>query len=303
MQVYSDLKVASFESLASDPAAGTAGRFFLNSTSGLFKIDNGTNIRSFLLNDQNLVIGNNGTASSNVRINRAGTAVLQFVPGNDVTAEGSLSTSLAQLSFRHEVYTDGTKPAAGNSGRIIYLSDLQTFMGDNGTSYAPLGGGGAGGSLKWVESTTVAPLLINEGNLEVYSFSQGDAGSQALYAAIRVPSSFVAGRPITLKLPVYSDQASGTFLLQTVATLIRVGTDLFNSTTNQRTSTNTAITASAGNQNKPQSVLFDLTSATGQINGVSVSAGDYIIVKLIRGTDTVTTDVRALNFASEVTLT
>ena len=235
-------------------------------------------------------------------MNRAATTVLQFLPGNDATAEGSLSTTLAQISARLENYTDGTKPAAGNAGRIIYLTDLQTFMGDNGTSYAPLGGGGAGGSLKWVESTTIAPLLINEANLEVYSFSLGDAGAQALYAAIKVPASYVAGRPIVLKLPVYSDQASGTFLIQTVATLIRVGTDLYTSTTNQRTSTNAAITASGANQNIPQSVSFDLTSTTGQINGVAVSGGDYIIVKLIRGTDTVTTDVRTLNFASEVTL-
>lgn len=302
MRVYSDLKVAAFESLASDPTPGVAGRFFFNSTSSLFKIDDGTNIRSFLRNDQQIIIGNSGTASTNVRLNRSGTGVLQLVLGNDTTAEGSLSTSIAQLSFRHEVYTDATKPAAGNAGRVIYLSDLQTFLGDNGTSYASLGGGGAGGSLKWVESTSVAPLLINEGNVEVYSYSLGDAGVQALYAIVKVPTSYVAGRQISLKIPVYSDQASGTFLLQTVATLIRVGTDAFNSTTNQRTSTNTAITASAGNQNKPQAVSFDLTSTTGQINGVLVSAGDYIIVKLIRGSDTVTTDVRALNFASEVTL-
>jgi len=302
MEVYSDLKVAAFESLAADPTAGVAGRFFLNATAKLFKIDDGTNIRSFLRNDQNLIFGNSGTASSNIRLNRAGTAVLQLVLGNDITAEGSLSTGLAQLSFRHEVYTDATKPAAGNSGRIIYLSDLQTYMGDNGTSYAPLGGGGAGGSLKWVESTSVAPLLINEGNLEVYSFSSGDAGNQALFAAIKIPSSYVSGRPVVLKLPIYSDQSVGTFILQTVATLIRVGVDAYSSVINQRTSTNTAITATVGNQNIPQAVAFDLTSTLGQINGVNVSPGDYIIVKLIRGSDTVTTDVRSINFASEVTL-
>lgn len=303
MQVYSDLKVASFESLASDPTAGVAGRFFYNSTSGLFKIDDGTNLRAFLRNDQKLIIGNSGTASTNVRINRAGTTLLQFLQGGDTTAEGTLATTnLGFLSFKFETYTDGTKPAAGNAGRIIYLSDLGVFMGDNGVSYASLGGGGAGGSLKWVESTGVAPLLINESGFEVYSFSLGDAGSQAVYAAVRVPSSYVAGRPVSLKIPIYSVDASGTFLIQSVSTLIRIGTDAYTSTTNQRTSTNTAITATGGNQNVPQAVILDLTSSIGQINGVAVTAGDIILVKLIRGTDTAASDVRALTFASEVVL-
>lgn len=303
MRVYSDLKAASFEGLSSDPSAGTQGRFWLNTTSGKLQFDDGTNIRSILRNDQNLIFGNSGTASSNIRANRAGTSVLQFVTGNDVTAEGSLSTALAQLSFKFETYTDAGKPSAGSAGRIIYVSDLATFLGDNGTSYSPLGGGGAGGSLKWVESTGAAPQLLNEGNVEVHTYSLVDAGVQALYAMVRVPTSYVAGRQIKLKIPVYSIDASGTFLIQSVATLIRTGTDAYTSTANQRTSTNTAITASGANQNIPQSVELDLTSATGQINGVAVAAGHYIVVKLQRGTDTATSDVRALTYASEVTLT
>lgn len=302
MRVYGDLKAAAFESLSSDPSAGVAGRFFLNSTSSLFKIDDGTSIRAFLRNDQKIIIGNSGTASTNVRFNRAGTSLLQLVLGSDTTAEGSLSTSLAQLSSRVENYTDATKPAAGNAGRVIFLSDLGVFMGDNGTSFASLGGGGAGGSLKWVESTGVAPLLANEGNVEVYKYSLADAGSQALYAAVKVPTSYVSGRQISMKLPVYSVDASGTFLIQAVSTLIRIGVDAYTSTTNQRTTTNAAITASGANQNIPQSVSLDLTDSTGKINGVAVSGGDMIIIKLIRGSDTAASEVRALTFASEVTL-
>lgn len=302
MQVYGDLKKAALETLSSDPTAGVTGRIWWNSTTTRPTLDDGTNNRALFRNDQKIIFGNNGTANNNVRLNRAANAVIQLVPGGDTTAEGTLSTSLAQLSSRVENYTDAGKPAAGNAGRIIYLTDVGTYMGDNGTSFLPLGGGGAGGSLKWVEDGP-SPELIKEANVEVYAYSLADAGSQALYALVRVPTSYVAGRQISLKIPVYSISASNTFLIQSVATLIRTGTDTFSSTTNQRTSTNTAITASGGNQNIPQSVVLDLTSSTGQVNGVAVTAGDYIIVKLQRGSDSDTADVRALTFASEVTLT
>jgi len=301
-QIYGDLKKAAFETLASDPSGNVTGRFWWDSTDSRPKFDDGTNKYALLRNDLKLIIGNNGTANNNIRLHRGANTVLQFVQGGDATAEGTLSTGLAQISAKVEGYTDAGKPAAGNAGRIIFVTDLLTFLGDNGSGFVPLGGGGAGGSLKWVEDGP-SPEMIKEANVEVYTYSLEDAGSQALYAMIRVPTSYVAGRPVSLKIPVYSIDASGTFLIQSVSTLIRMGTDTFSSTTNQRTSTNSAITASGANQNIPQSVILDLTSTTGQINSVSVTAGDYIIVKLQRGTDTATSAVRALTFASEVTLT
>jgi hypothetical protein len=118
---------------------------------------------------------------------------------------------------------------------------------------------------------------------------------------VRVPTTYQAGKQIRCRIPVYSIDSSGTFLIQSVARLIRTGTDTFSTTANTRTSTNTAITASGANQNKPQAVILDLTSTIGEINAVAVSAGDYIIVRLQRGTDTATSDVRALTYASEVT--
>ena len=90
--------------------------------------------------------------------------------------------------------------------------------------------------------------------------------------------------------------------MQTVATLIRKGTDAVTSTTNQRTCTNSAVTLSAGTVNVPQELALDLTSSTGQINGVAVSPGDLIIVKLTRGTDTATSDLRAIVYGAEVLL-
>lgn len=138
MKFYGQLEKAAQEVLASDPAQGVTGRFWFNSTSGTHKSDDGTLIRSMLRNDGKLVIGNNGTANTNIRLNRAGTSVLQFVKGGDATAEGSLSTSLAQLSFQFETYTDAGKPAAGQAGRLAWISDLTILKIDNGATWSKL---------------------------------------------------------------------------------------------------------------------------------------------------------------------
>lgn len=89
--LYGELIRSQFENLAADPSQGTTGRIWWNTAAGQAKFDNGSSIRAFLLNDQNIVIGNT-TAVSNVRVNRAGAAFLQFLVGNDATAEGSAQT-------------------------------------------------------------------------------------------------------------------------------------------------------------------------------------------------------------------
>lgn len=150
MRIYSDLKVACLESLSSDPAPGTTGRIIWNLTSLQVKTDDGTNIRALLRNDQKLIIGSNGTAANNVRWNRSANGLLQLVIGSDVTAEGTLSTSLAQLSSRIENYTDAGKPSVGNAGRLVYTTDTKLLELDNGAAY------------QQVLSTTTPPLALGD---------------------------------------------------------------------------------------------------------------------------------------------
>lgn len=293
---YSELKEASLENLTNDPSGNVEGKIWRNTTENRVKIDDGVNKRALLRNDDKAVIGNNGTSANNIRLHRGGSSVLQFVSGSDSTAEGTLSTSLAQISARQENYTDAAKPAAGNAGRIVYISDLGTWLGDNGSSYSPLGGGGGSGSLNWVEAGN-APISEIENNLWVFKFQQSLA--QELFTTIRVPSRFVVGRQINLKVVFYSPDASNTIALKTQATLIKPGSDAITSTTNQRTSTNAAVTLASAN--RLESTICDLTSTTGQINAVSVAGGDLILVKLYRDTDTATSDVAVLAYSSEVT--
>lgn len=294
---YSELQEASIENLSSDPSGTVAGRIWHNTTSTQIKTNDGTNVRSLIRNDQKAVFGNNGTANNNIRIHRGASGVLQFLTGGDTTAEGTLSTSLNQTSSRQENYTDSTKPAAGNAGRIVWLTDLVSAVIDNGTSYQPLGGGGGGGSLIWVEAAS-SPIPDTENSARVYLYQSGL--SQDLFTYIKVPTSYLAGRAIVLKLPYYSPDVAGNVLLSAQSTLLRPASTAFTSTTNQRTTTNTAATLSA-TANRVESVSLDITSTTGTINSVAVAAGDIIKVRLFRGSDTATSDVRALVNMCEAT--
>lgn len=200
------------------------------------------------------------------------------------------------------VGTTAQRPGSPVVGMIRYNTDLTTYEGYKAGAWAPIGGGGGGGGITdWIEGdNSPAPTTDTMGN-RVYAYSAGLA--QVLSASLLVPSTYTAGSPIKLKMPFYQPDSSGTVLFQTVATLIRPGTTAYNSTTNQRTSTNTAVTMSGGVANVPQSVTFDLTSTSGQINGVSLQAGDIIYVNLVRGTDTATSDAQLLAYLYELTYT
>lgn len=141
MNVFGQLKKACFEILSSQPASSVQGRVWFNSTTGKNEFDNGTQKRALLANDDKAVIGNSGTASDNTRLHRGGVGVLQFVPGDDVTAEGSPATNINQIAGRAENYLDAGKPAFGNAGRLIYLTDQGVVQYDTGTSWESLSAG------------------------------------------------------------------------------------------------------------------------------------------------------------------
>lgn len=134
MKLYGQLENAQLENKASDYSGGPVGRIWWNTATTKAKLDDGTNIRALLRNDQFCVVGNSATASQNIRLQRGATAVLQFVTGDDATAEGSLSTSLAQTSSRIENYATGSLPAAANAGRLLWDTSLSIPKVDNGSA-------------------------------------------------------------------------------------------------------------------------------------------------------------------------
>lgn len=138
-QIYGQLELVTFEVLSSDPSLLPQARFWFNSTSGVLKFWDGAAVKTVSTTTSptgNVIIGLSGTAANNVKIFRAGTTLIQIVPGNDATAEGSLSTSVAQLSSRHENYTEAGKPAFGNPGRVIYTTDTKKLLWDTSSAWS-----------------------------------------------------------------------------------------------------------------------------------------------------------------------
>lgn len=158
-----------------------------------------------------------------------------------------------------------------------------------------LGGAGGGGGLQWTPVDGFAPVEDFEFGGKVYLFGQGL--TQKLQAYLKVPQGYTAGKQIKLYVALYSPSASGTVLMQTVATLIKKNSTAIDATTNQRTSTNTAITNSVAKQYRE--ISCDLTSSTGTINSVAVAGGDLIKIELSRGSDLDSADVRVVPDATE----
>jgi hypothetical protein len=132
--IYGELTRAQLESLSADPTAGVTGRVFWHTVDLQFKSDSGTAVRAMLRNDLKCLIGTNATANNNIRFHRGAASVLQFLLGGDATAEGSLSTSLAQISAKMEGYAAASLPAAGNGGRVLYVSDETNLAYDDGAA-------------------------------------------------------------------------------------------------------------------------------------------------------------------------
>ena len=295
--IYGQLVKAALEVSASDLSGTITGLMSWNSTSGQMKVSDGTNVRAILRNDLKAIIGTNGTANNNIRFHRGASPVIQFLQGGDATAEGTLSVNLAQTSGRIENYINSALPAVGNAGRLAWVTDQTVMKVDTGSAWVPLGSGGGGGSLSWIESAD-APLPDIEFDNQVYYYPPGV--TNYLYALVRVPTSYVVGSPISMKVLFYSPSTSNNILFSSIATLIQKDADAIDDATDTRTSTNAAVTLS-GAANKINTATLDLSSSTGTINSVAVAAGDLIKVKVFRGTDTDTADARFLPYAAEVT--
>lgn len=196
--------------------------------------------------------------------------------------------------------TTAQRPSGTPTGLIRFNTDTAKFEGYS-TAWKPVGGGGGGGAgFVWRGISGSAPLEQEEFGEVVSLFGAGQVPE--LYASIKVPSSYSAGDPITLLVSMYSPSGSNTALLLAQSTLIRKNTDAVSSTTNQRTTTNTALTNTLANMY--QEVVLDITDTTGKINSVAVSPGDDIKVRLYRDTvtnsDTDTADIRVIKNATDV---
>jgi len=135
MKIFGQLENATLEQLSSDPSQNTQGRIYQNTTEGRTKLDDGVSKKALLRNDDKIIIGNDSTPSNNVKIHKGTAGLLQDVPGDDATAEGSNATAIAQRSTRAENLIAASLPAPGNAGRHIFVTDQKVLAEDDGANW------------------------------------------------------------------------------------------------------------------------------------------------------------------------
>lgn len=220
-----------------------------------------------------------------------GAAVLTFDASNYPTFAGTKGVLIP-------VGTTAQRPT-GASGIVRLNTDLTSFEGYNGTAWVNLGGGGGGAGFQWREISGTAPVLQEEYGELVYMFGGQLTPMQELYASLKVPQSYSAGTQIRVYVSAYSPSSSNTQLLSAQATLNIQNTTAVDATTNQRTTTNAALTNAVAKRLRQH--ILDVTDSSGQINGQAVSAGDVIKIRLYRdNTDTDSADVRMIPNGTDV---
>lgn len=191
---------------------------------------------------------------------------------------------------------DPASPAA--TKQRLYLKNGTMYLKSSGGVLTPVGSGSGGGSgADWWPTAGLAPVDTEEYGNQVFKFAPGNL-IESLTLWLKVPSGYIAGRPLEMRIGQYSPSASNTQLLRAVTTLIRKGVDAVSSTTNQYTSTNAALTNTVTDQLRE--TILDLSTSLGAINAVAIAPGDMIKVVLSRVTDTDTADVRFIPSATEV---
>lgn len=254
-----------------------------------------------LINTDDLTEGSTNLYFTNARAIAA--VVVQTILAGQTTTSPSqdavataLSGKNASIQFRDEGSALG---ASGTVDEVDFTGAGVTAsrVGNKVTVNVAAGGGG-GGALKWYEDVN-APIEVADSFFRFRSFEQGLG--QSMYCLFKVPDTYTAGVQVFLKTAFKSAGTSGTVQIQTVTTLIRMTSDLYTSTTNQRTSTNSAVTLSGATQDKFQALSLDLTDNAGAINSVAIAAGDYILIKITRNAaDSATSTAEVAVEGSEV---
>ncbi len=137
----------------------------------------------------------------------------------------------------------------------------------------------------------VPPLLFNPNGINAPGVSYTDgvdlldfdnANSQEIWALVKVPDDYVAGRQIKIKgLSYFCNVNSNNVLLKTITTLLESASSILGTYTNTHTSTNTEKTQTVSNRLETVSEI-DVSDAAGLINAVAVAPGDMLRIKLYR---------------------
>lgn len=311
--------IVSNNSSSTEPADLFAYMWWMDTSANKLKLRNGANtgwlevldfssstaVSALIALGSTSAAGLQFTGDANTGLYSAGADLVGLLAGGTelLRADGVLGY-LKAMGTKGVLMPSGTtaQRPTGVAGLQRWNSDLTKMEVFNGVVWAGLGGGGGGAGFQWKavsgQSANGAPTDADENGESVSVFGAGL--SQELYATIKVPQSYVSGTQIFVYVSTYSASTSNTQLIRAQSTLIRQATDAFTSTTNQRTTTNSALTNSVANQLRQH--VLDVTDSSGQINSVAVSAGDVVKVRLYRDTDTDTADLRMIPNSTDIKL-
>ena len=215
----------------------------------------------------------------------------------------------AFLTSGHQTFTDlddlSADPEAPSDGRQrMYVKGGVAYLQNSSGSKSPMGsgGGGGGGGANWQPVSGLGPIEDQEYDEKVWHFEQGQG--QAITLWVKVPTSYISGRQIKMRVGHYSPGTTGAWLFQAKATLVRRNLDPIDTTVHNYNSTNGDVTNSVANQY--QEVVYDLSSSLGAIGGFAVSPGDLLKIELKRSTPSGsedTNDIRMIPSSTEVLFT
>lgn len=233
------------------------------------------------------------------------TGAVRITAGASVSLQTAILQIDAFLKNGYQEYCDfdelGADPASPGASKARLYFKGGVWYGRTASGISPLGSGsgGGGGGANWQPVAGAGPVPDYEYNEKVWKFSPGM--TQALELWVKVPSGYIAGRPITLKVHAYSPNAADQWKLQAVSTLVRKNTDAIDSTANQNTADGGDVTNTVANMLVEEEIL--LSSALGTINSVAINPGDLLKVELSRvapaGTEDAE-DLRLIPSATEV---
>jgi hypothetical protein len=152
-------------------------------------LDNGTTKRAMIRNDGKAIFGTDTTLANNIRLHHAGQGYLQFVTGDDTTAENTVSTKLAQVGHRFPNFATTALPAIGSIGRVVFDTTTQTLKVDNGTAWSQLAQlTGTSYDILSFTSQSAAPSTPTAG-MKLYSksgaaYKLGSDGVESLMVAV-----------------------------------------------------------------------------------------------------------------------
>lgn len=196
----------------------------------------------------------------------------QFIASS--TTKGFRPCPVMNESQRDSIVSPGLGDCVTNSTQ----ASLNVY---NGSEWGAVGGGGGGGgSFVWELNGLSSPVeSVLNNSISVFDF---DAESNhEIFASLVVPETYTAGDQIKMKGIKFVINASGSVLLRSQTSLIKVFDDI-TVTPPVHTSTNLEVSFVSAQNSVYELDDLDLTDSSGEIDGNAVQAGDVLVIKFYR---------------------